>query len=279
MKALLFATLFILIYLGTLLANAPAEQLLQLATRMGLQLPQQVELHRIEGTLWGGEGALSITVPGQPFNDASSATDAGPTYTIEQLHWRWEPSGLLSAQWRYQIDLELDGGSAKGQVGVTPGGEIRAQELVAQLSAQRLGQLWEQQLEGELYLVAERLAWHPEGLPRIDGRLNWEATGFRPPGRLPPVRLGNLALTLTMVEDGSDGVLNDGGDGPLEIAGQLSLRQPDRIEIGAHVKARPEAPRDMVEALQFIGEPHDSGGVTLSWSLAELGSEAEDASP
>jgi hypothetical protein len=55
------------------------------------------------------------------------------------------------------------------------------------------------------------------------------------------------------------GAITDAGDGPLQVSGTLELRPDRSYKLDAMIAARPNAPRNLVQALEFLGPPDDQG--------------------
>jgi general secretion pathway protein N len=79
-----------------------------------------------------------------------------------------------------------------------------------------------------------------------------------------PVHMGSYQVTFPPDADGSEtlsGALKDSG-GPLQVNGTVQLHATDRrYVIAGLIAARPDAPRDVANALQFLGPPDEQGRV------------------
>ncbi|WP_161966178.1 type II secretion system protein N [Steroidobacter cummioxidans] len=55
------------------------------------------------------------------------------------------------------------------------------------------------------------------------------------------------------------GALSDAGDGPLEVTGTIQLKPDGSYLVETLVAARPDAPRDLLQTLEFLGPPDAQG--------------------
>ncbi len=55
------------------------------------------------------------------------------------------------------------------------------------------------------------------------------------------------------------GAISDAGDGPLQVNGTIQLKPDRSYAVEAMIAARPDAPRNLVQALEFLGPPDAQG--------------------
>lgn len=215
-----------------------------------------VRLSAASGTLWSGS-ARQVLIGG---------------LQLGQTSWRTSALPLLLGRLTVNVDTELPGGFARGDVTLAIGGKISISDFEAAAPMESLGRLLGfPQASGDAIL-------HLQTAVLVDGWPN-ELVGN--------LRLGNVPLAVGGIpgdnsinlltefdvpdatEDGSlPGRLSDQG-GPLEIDGTITLSPPTSYSIDAFINTRPEAPPELRQGLMLIGPegPNGSRQFTMSGSL------------
>lgn len=239
MKRLLILAL--LLYLGSLVWNLPASFVWD---RMKNQLPAQVELYGLTGTLWSGR-VNRIEVDG---------IDQG------SLLWSWRPSGLLSAA----IELDLAWMPRKGDVRATlqvGTDTLTLQNVNGRLDAAAMASVNKAPflLEGSWLLDVPVLELEDmEHVARAEGRLIWEGAAGGLPTALP---LGNLIADLEENDGWLRFTLSDQG-GPLGLQGNARWRPGQAMALDTRLQARATAEAGLVGGLSLLGRPAADGWIT-----------------
>lgn len=237
----LFA-LALLLYLLSLIWNLPASFVWD---RVKGQLPAQVELYGLTGTLWSGR-VNRIGVNG---------IDQGA------LVWTWRPSGLLTAA----IELELGWMPRKGDVNATlqvGTDTLTLQDVRGRLDAGAMASVNKAPflLEGTWLLDVPVLELQGmEHVSRAEGRLVWEGAAGGLPRALP---LGDLTADLEEKEGWLQFALADQG-GPLGLQGNARWRPGQAMILDTRLQARPTAEAGLVGGLTLLGQPAADGWI--SW--------------
>jgi general secretion pathway protein N len=214
--------------------------------------PEEVRLAGIEGTLWSGRAALG------------SVGDFG----LHEIEWQLRPWSLLLARASGEFQTRFADGVLSTRVSarlttvslrdlraslrlsalreLLPLGGVRG-FASADLAELELEQGWPTSAVGQL-LVGELAV--PSIVPSGTGAL---------------IPMGNYRVTFADASgSGLAGSFEDQG-GPLEVAGSLRLNRDREYLIEGVVRARPEAPPELAQALVMMtGEPDASGMRTFS---------------
>jgi general secretion pathway protein N len=214
-------------------------------------LPPAVHLDGVHGTAWRGTAAVV---------EVDSAM-------LGEARWTLHPLALFLAQLKADVNLKRTDGFAQGLVTasakqikltdvagslplsalppqIVPGGWMGTMNL--RLSSVQIAQGWPTSLNGTVEIL--------------------QLTG---PARS-PTNIGSYKVTFPAPNAPSDasalvGAITDVG-GPIQISGTLQLK-PDRTYlIDGSIAARPDAPRDVQSALQFLGAPDAQGRRPFSLS-------------
>jgi hypothetical protein len=179
-----------------------------------------------------------------------------PALQIDRTVWSLQPLSLLRGRLAGTIETQWAGGTARGDLSVGIGGSVSVRNLEASGSLAPITRFMNLPVTGGRFAVNLTNIEIADGWPRmIAGE----------------VRIGELPLTLAGIGTGPEGsyavsftaeeVPEDGFitgvltdlDGPLEIDGVVILGPPSNYDISARIKARPEAPTDIVNALALLG--------------------------
>jgi len=231
----------LVLYLFSLLWNLPASFVWE---RIKGQLPAQVELYGLTGTLWSGR-VNRIEADG---------IDQG------SLSWSWRPSGLLSAA----IELDLIWMPRKGDVRATVQvgmSNLTLENVRGRLDAAAMASVNKAPflLEGAWLLDVPVLALEDmQHVTQAEGRLVWESAAGGLPTALP---LGNLVADLDDDEGWLQFTLSDQG-GPLGLQGSARWRPGQAMALDTRLQARATAEAGLVGGLTLLGKPGADGWVT-----------------
>lgn len=228
-------------YLAAAIALFPA------ATAYRWLAPPQVSAVGLEGTVWRGRAAL-VSIAGIGASDVEWTMAFAPLLIgrVEMALQARQPDGFVSsnvvAGLRSIRLLDLQATTTLATLGrLVPLGDVRGQ-VSAQLAELELRNGWPERAIGQIRIAA------------------LETPLLMPGGPSELIPLGNYLVTL---EERDDGVLGgrfaDQG-GPLEITGTFALTADRNYELGGLILPRPDAPQEIVQALQFLTGPPDADG-------------------
>ena len=209
----------------------------------------------IQGSLWSGQ-IQTMSVQG---------------WQLSETQWTMNPFALLLGRVSTNIKTRYPGGTAAGGLSLGFGGRLSLVNFDVEGNLSALSSLLELPLSGRYQAQIETArfkdAW-PEvfiAAASISG-VQLDITGK------PDAPRGDYSIQFDHDPVGDDQILNglikDEG-GPLDIVGQAILSPPASYELQLKVAARPGAPRDLLQALEFAG-PLDAEGrreVSLTGSL------------
>ncbi|MDH3977022.1 MAG: type II secretion system protein N [Gammaproteobacteria bacterium] len=236
-------------FILSLLILAPAKLI------QGTLSDNNIRATGIQGSLWSGQ-IQTMSVQG---------------WQLSETEWTMNPLTLLLGRVSADIKTRYPGGTAAGGLSLSLGGRLSLVNFDAEGNLSPLSNLLQLPLSGRYQAQVETAefkdAW-PEVLvaeATVTGVL-LDITGN------PDAPRGDYSIQFNHDPVGDDQMLNglikDEG-GPLDIVGQAILTPPASYELQLKVAARPEAPKDLLQALQFAG-PVDAEGrreVALTGSL------------
>jgi hypothetical protein len=209
--------------------------------------PAELRLAGIQGTIWRGSAAIG------------SIGNLG----IQDIEWRIRPWSLLTAAIEGHVELRRPDSFLSADIRIGPtafeASQVQATTTLATLAALLpLGDV-----QG---LVSVRLAelelengWPVRAVGEV--RLaDLEVPVLAAGGSGDLIPLGGYRITLnTGTGSALEGLFEDQG-GPLQVAGSIQLLADRSYEISGLVQPRAEAPRELVQALDFFaGSPDTSG--------------------
>lgn len=211
--------------------------------------PDSLRMTGIDGTLWSGRAALA-SAEGLPLRD---------------LRWQLDALPLLIGRVHGRVQTRLADGFAEARMRSSFTGrrvELRDVQVGTSLSALApivpIGDV-----RGRIAVRLDRLEL-VDGLPAsLVGQANvgeLEVPTFIPGGRGEPIALGDYALRFE--DTNGEGILARFNDtrGPLEVDGTLTVDRQGRYVLAARAAARPDAPRELTQALELMGgEPEPDG--------------------
>jgi general secretion pathway protein N len=217
-------------------------------------LPAQIVLSRLDsygihaagvsGTVWKGRAQV-LTITG---------------VHVGGVEWDLHVLPLFAARLNADVKVKRIDGFLETEVSATPSGRLQFKGLTGSLPLAALPpNVIRGGWTGTLNLRLASLDIENNWPVSAEGTI--EAIDVTGPSNK-PVNLGSYKATFPAgsTADGSlTGALADIG-GPLQITGTLQLKAADRsYHIEGLIAARPDAPGDVVNTLQFLGPPDEQG--------------------
>lgn len=202
--------------------------------------PEGVRLSGISGSIWRGRAAEGVV---------------NGIY-VRNLGWQLHPLSLFTGQLAYSTELELSGGFAEGDIGVTPTGRIALRDFNATLPLAAFDRaLRLQGLAGDLSLQVAR-ADIDNGWPvSLQGNVAVSNLLIRALASTP---LGSYRAEFQTTDEAITGSVEDTG-GVLELAGTLRLTPERNYSLIGRVGATVDAPDSVTQQLRFLGTPDARG--------------------
>lgn len=225
-------------YLVFAVATLPAEVVLARLPVPGLQATG------ISGSIWDGRAAGLFA--------------AG--LNLGSVEWRLDFLPLLFGRVRIELVATRSDGFARGTLLLGPGRSVALEDWTASVPVKAATELgvpggWQGTARAELAEVLIDNGWVADARGTVEGI---DLTG---PERS-PVNIGSYRVTLPAdTVDSTDGIvgrLEDIG-GPLAVRGQIRLGRDRSYLIEGRVAARPDAPRSVMNAIQYLGAPDADG--------------------
>lgn len=233
-------TVALVLYVLALVWNLPAAVVWRLVSA---QLPAQVSLEGLTGTLWSGQVRRMLV----------EGIDQGA------LAWDWQPGQLLSGQLGLALEWQPRNGRVDADLrwGI---GSVTLENVSGRLDAASMAAVNRAPfvLGGTWLLHVPILELRQfELVQRAEGRLVWENAA----GGLPqPLQLGHLTADFISADDWLVLQLSDQG-GPLGLAGSARWRPGQPMYIDSRLTARPDAEPGLVGGLQLLGNADAAGWV------------------
>jgi general secretion pathway protein N len=216
--------------------------------------PANVVLSRL-----GSAGIVASGVSGSIWNGRAQALQVQGT-NIGSVEWRLHFLPLLMARAQANVKITRTDGFATTHVTVRPGGSISLKALTASLPLSALPPNvvpggWVGTLNAKFAQLTLDKGWPTH----VDGSIDVvDVTG---PARK-PAKMGSYRLVFDPAASTAEklqGSLSDTGDGPLQVTGTLQLKSDRSYAVDALVAARPDAPRSVTSALEFLPPPDAQG--------------------
>ncbi len=217
------------------------------------RLAENMHISGVEGTVWNGH-VQSLNIQ---------------DWQLRNVHWDLNPAALILGRLSATIGFNIAGGEITTTASLGLSGALSLRNLDA---------------SGPLAAIVTKLGLPVTGghyrlrLTALDVRNDWPTRliGSAQVSGIPLIlprgtdtAKGNYSLlfdTDTVPEDGQlSGQLSDEG-GPIEVAGNIILMPPANYEIQAKLKARPNAPVEIAQALNFAGPAEADGRRPFSMS-------------
>lgn len=179
---------------------------------------------------------------------------------IGSVEWKLHALPLLTAHANADVKLTRIDGFAQTQLSVGPTGAMAFKSLAASLPLSALPPNtipggWTGTLNGRFSELTLEKGWPT----RVNGSL--EVLDLTGPARK-PAKAGSYRVLFDPAASTAEalkGAISDAGDGPLQVNGTIQLKSDQSYAISALIAARPDAPRNLVQALEFLGPPDAQG--------------------
>ena len=243
----LFVALGLSAFLLLLLVTFPAQLVFGQLERLGLQATG------VSGSVWKGQAGM-LTVGSTP---------------LGQLTWDLDALKVLTGQASALVTLRQNNAFATGHVAAGLTGKVTVNEFnaswpLAQLAGAGLPNGWTGMANVQLSEVV------------IEGGLPTALTGtvdlvnlVGPANR--PANLGSYRATFPAIAASAtagEGIAADLKDleGPIEMVATLRIERDRSFLIDGQIATRPNAPAQVISALQYLGEPDAAGRRPFSMS-------------
>jgi general secretion pathway protein N len=202
-------------------------------------------------------------VTGTVWNGAAQVVQIGRV-GLGSIRWDLHTLSLFLGRAVADVKVTRVDGFAQATVTATPAGRISFSDLTASLPLSTLPSTiapggWNGKLNIKLPTLVLVNRWPISAAGTV------EILDLLGPARR-PAAMGSYKLTFPekASPDVLAGALTDSG-GPLQIAGTLELKAADRsYVVNGLVSTRPDAPKDLVNTLQFLGPPDAQGRRPIS---------------
>ncbi len=240
-----------LLWLAFVVARIPATWGAWLITNSG-----EVGLSGVSGTLWQGRaGMASIHIDGQ-------------NYSLGELTWQLRPLSLLRLNPCARITTDLERQQIDGTACASAGGRLTLRDTRINAPATLVqGIAPNTRLDGQLSAHINQLQLREQRLQALDGNLSW--TNARLHNGQNWLTLGSFAAELSPTEEGHILANIFSLDGPIDLAGTVTMPLTGGIFINVHFALQPAFARE-VQAEQWlpvITEPLDNGRHKLEMQL------------
>jgi general secretion pathway protein N len=198
----------------------------------------------VSGTIWNGRAQV-LQVQG---------------VNVGGVEWKLHALPLLTAHANADVKVTRIDGFAQTQLSVGPTGTMSFESLSASLPLSALPPNvapggWAGTVNGRFQQLTLEDGWPTE----VNGSL--EVLDLNGPARK-PAKAGSYRIQFDPAASTAEvlkGTIVDAGDGPLQVNGTIQLKSDRSYIVEAMVAARPDAPRNLVQALEFLGPPDAQG--------------------
>ena len=214
--------------------------------------PASVVLSRL-----GSAGINTAGVSGSIWNGKAQVLQIHGV-NVGSAEWDLHVLPLFTLHLNADVKVSRVDGFVSTELSVGPGGKVTLTGLSASLPLQALPNIapgWAATLNGRFERLALDSGWPSEVVGTLDAM---DVTG---PARR-PANVGSYRITFDPASSTAEmiqGAITDAGDGPLQINGTVRLKADRSYEIDALVATRPNAPRNLATALEYLGPPDDQG--------------------
>jgi general secretion pathway protein N len=239
MKRRTLIVLGVVAFIVFALATLPARVVLARLASSGVQASG------VAGTIWNGQAQV-LTVGGG---------------RIGSVSWRLRVLPLFTGRASAQVNVKREDGFLESGVSASPSGRVAFSNLTGSLPLSALPPNvlrggWTGALNLKLANLVLESGWPTAAAGVV------EVIDITGPANK-PVNMGSYKATFAEDDAPEQGVLRgavvDLG-GPIEINGTIELKAAERsYRVQGLVATRPDAPRDVTNALQFLGPPDQRG--------------------
>ncbi|MDH5731294.1 MAG: type II secretion system protein N [Gammaproteobacteria bacterium] len=239
-------------FLLFLIVQTPAHLIFGLVAN---NLPLKV--YGVNGSVWNGE-IEQINVGRE---------------SITGVQWSLHPSHLLMGRVAADISASLGQRRINAYAARSIGGDIVLKNVSGRIDAQTLLGLLKipaLQLGGEFNFNLQSVVLDGKIPLEAQGRVLWSDASSRFPQRL---ELGTLSAIVSTTDKGIQAELKDGGNGPLELNGDLTLTQKGDYDFNGVFASREGAQSMLGRSLNMMGRPNREGKVSVKnkGNLSALG--------
>lgn len=225
-------------------------------------LPAQYVLAFLEERNVLPEGVIPVSgVEGAWTCGRSLRVKAGET-VLNDLSWRFQPSGLISGRLQFALTSGFADGTASGILSVGYS-RVELKKIRGQIPAASLGQIYLPgvELSGTLEMEDLSLIAKDGYLIGGSGELVWRNAKVNSPYRM---SLGGVMLDLETQDDGIEFKLNDLGGG-LQASGLGLLTSQGKYSFDGTVGTRQGSSPELATFLQILGNPGAGGMVEIGF--------------
>ncbi len=245
-KTKAWITLTLALYLAFLIWTLPAYYILSFLEKSNLLPAGDFSMSGVKGP-WTGGQVLAIKTGAIELNN---------------LSWRFQPSGLIAGRLQFALSSDLAGGSVAGvlRIGL---GTVALEQIQGGIPAASLGQIYLPGVELSGVLAIENLALIARDgyLSGGSGQLAWRDARVDKPYQM---SLGGVKLDLSTEKDGILFKINDLGES-LQTSGLGFLSSQGEYSFDGTIGARQGSSPELATFLQILGSPGADGMVTLEF--------------
>lgn len=219
--------------------------------------PEGLRVSGIAGTLWSGSAA---------------GAEIG-ALRLGETKWTLFPPAALLGRASGTVATSIGDATFEGAVSWRGSGNFSCENCVYQGSLASLRPLIPalKALTGKASVELAALEIRDKWPTRLVGTAKLAEVPLsmqgRPAGPNPPAAAFDVSIGADPVPDGGviEATIKDAG-GPVEMTARLTMSPPGNYEIAGRAKARPEAPPDIVNALNMLGPKAADGSTEISMS-------------
>ncbi len=247
-----WGSLMLFAYMVGLVVNLPAAWFWEQAQQqLREEIPPQLELTDISGTVWSGA-----------VEDLSwQRTSVG------RLEWDFSFAELLSGQLGYRLLLQPAEGHLQLNATINLEQQLLLSEAKGQMPASELGRyvpFLPVVLDGTWLVDQAEVILNPNGRPlTASGELRWQQAALKAPAE---VALGSIQASVTTEESGIIRAEFDNREGDVGVKGSGEIQPSGRYSISGAISPRGRASASLRRTLSLLGRPDRSGKIRIQRS-------------
>ncbi len=183
-------------------------------------------------------------------------------FTATGLRWRFLPARLLFGEVAFGVQADYAGGPAEGRISADWRRQLHLRAFSHRLDARRLVDFMPLPLaefSGAIRTDLEQLTVEEGALKSVNGKVRWDQATLTAPFQ---TLLGNYRVDLRTTERGHRAELRGDG-GTLGAEGDLRVQQDGRFNAQVALTPTRNAPRELVEQLDFMARRQRDGKYLL----------------